>query len=56
MLTGHDFILPIFMLGLIALLGPYFFKSCDFDSLTNKNTKQSPMYWMFGSFGPQIHI
>jgi len=38
--------------GLIALLDPYFFKSYGYGPLTNLNTKQSPMFWFFSSFGP----
>jgi len=41
-----------FILGLIAFLDSYLFKSCGYEPLTNLNTKQPPMFWFFNSFGP----
>jgi len=34
----------VFILGLIALLDPYLFKSCGYGPLTNLNTKQTLMF------------
>jgi len=43
------------IIDLIALLDLYLYKSCGYGPLTNLNTKQPPMFWFFGSFGPSVH-
>jgi len=52
--THNKYKLLVFYLylGLIALLDPYLSKSCGYGPLTNLNTKQTLMFWFFGSFGP----
>jgi len=39
--------------GLIAVLAPQLFQSCDFGPLRKKTKKSPPKFSICGSFGPQ---